>query len=228
MKSFKNMIFGLIAMSLFMFGFCFTSFAGSWRQENGSWRYIREDGSHPANEWMWIDGDVDGYAECYYFDGNGNCYINTTSPDGYSIDQNGAWTINGAVQRCISVKGNLGYYNKRTGLARYYNQQSGRIILSMYPDNVKFAVLTLDYPRRMVVTDGITGEATYTEKVFSIHFERFSENMRDGSQASWRAYENRNVTVVFIGGQPELSSAEGGQPLESVGFEGDNVKIYTN
>ena len=98
----------------------------------------------------------------------------------------------------------------------------------MYPDNVKFAVLTLDYPRRMVVTDGITGEATYTEKVFSIHFSRFSENMRDGSQASWRAYENRNVTVVFIGGQPELSSAEGGEPLESVGFKGDNVKIYTN
>ena len=33
---------------------------------------------------------------------------------------------------------------------------------------------------------------------------------------------------MFIGGQPELYSAEGGEPLESVGFEGDNVKIYTN
>ena len=56
--------------------------------------------------------------------------------------------------------------------------------------------------------------------------------MYDGSQASWRAYENRNVTVVFIGGQPKLYSAEyraeGGEPLDSVGFKGDNVKIYIN
>ena len=47
-------------MTLFMIGFCITSFAGSWKQENGSWRYIREDGSYPVNEWVWIDGNLDG------------------------------------------------------------------------------------------------------------------------------------------------------------------------
>ena len=143
---------------------------------------------------------MDGYAECYRFDENGNCYINTTTPDGYTVDQNCAWTVNGAVQRCISVTGNLGYYDKRTGLAQYYNQQSGRIILSMYPDTT----------------------------VSRIHFRNASENTPDGSFVSWRGYEGKNVTIAFVGGEPELYSTEGGEPLDAVGYMGVNVKIYTN
>ena len=228
MKLYKKIFFGLFVMTLFMIGFCITSFAGSWKQENGSWRYIREDGSYPVNEWVWIDGNLDGYAECYRFDENGNCYINTTTPDGYTVDQNCAWTVNGAVQRCISITGNLGYYDKRTGLAQYYNQQSGRIILSMYPDNINFAILTLNKPRHMVVTDGVTLEDRRVTTVSRIHFRNASENTPDGSFVSWRGYEGKNVTITFVGGEPELYSTEGGEPLDAVGYMGVNVKIHTN
>ena len=51
-----------------------------------------------AASWQWLDGDGDGVAECYYFDDNGNMLANTTTPDGYIVDSNGAWVVNGVVQ----------------------------------------------------------------------------------------------------------------------------------
>lgn len=147
-KHYKNILYSFFILCLLVLSFCFTSFAGSWKEEDGGWRYIKEDGSYPKSQWMWVDGNLDGYAECYYFDESGRCLINRTTPDGYTVDTNGSWTVNGAVQRKLSVSGTLGFYDKRTGLARYYGQQSGLIMLSMYQnENVQFAVLTLDSPR---------------------------------------------------------------------------------
>lgn len=45
-----------------------------------------------------LDGNGDGVAECYYFDGNGYMLANTTTPDGYTVNADGAWTVNGVVQ----------------------------------------------------------------------------------------------------------------------------------
>jgi len=50
------------------------------------------------NSWQWLDGNGDGAAECYYFDGNGYMLANTTTPDGYMVNADGAWMENGAVQ----------------------------------------------------------------------------------------------------------------------------------
>jgi len=49
--------------------------------------------------WHWIKG-ADGQERCYYFNPNsdgfrGRVLKNTTTPDGYAVDANGAWTING-------------------------------------------------------------------------------------------------------------------------------------
>ena len=38
------------------------------------------------------------WRECYYFGPNGYIYTSTTTPDGYTVDENGAWTVNGTVQ----------------------------------------------------------------------------------------------------------------------------------
>ncbi|WP_455010676.1 hypothetical protein [Oribacterium sinus] len=47
--------------------------------------------------WQWIDGN------CYYLDlqgqNEGALYRNTTTPDGFTVDQEGRWTVNGAVQK---------------------------------------------------------------------------------------------------------------------------------
>lgn len=51
--------------------------------------------------WNWITGS-DGLQRCYFFktesDGTrGSLYRNTTTPDGYTVDATGAWTVNGQV-----------------------------------------------------------------------------------------------------------------------------------
>lgn len=75
-----------------------TVLAGQWVQENNDFKYQEDNGSYPANTWKWIDGNNDGVAECYYFDGNGYMLTNTTTPDGYQVNASGAWVVNGVVQ----------------------------------------------------------------------------------------------------------------------------------
>ncbi len=80
-----------------------TSFAGIWKSDANGWWYLNDDGSYPTNGWYWIDGNNDGVAESYYFNENGYCLINTVTPDGYTVDVNGAWTVDGIVQTQIST-----------------------------------------------------------------------------------------------------------------------------
>ena len=75
-----------------------TAFAGGWKQDSTGWWYQREDGSYPNNGWEWIDGNGDNISECYYFNQEGYCLMNTQTPDGYQVDENGAWIINGVIQ----------------------------------------------------------------------------------------------------------------------------------
>ena len=45
-----------------------------------------------------LDGNKDGMYECYAFDSNGYMYADTTTPDGYTVNKEGAWTIGNSVQ----------------------------------------------------------------------------------------------------------------------------------
>lgn len=75
-----------------------TVFAGTWKQDSKGWWYQNDNASYPVSQWQWIDGNNDGTAECYYFNSEGYCLINTTTPDGYTVNADGAWTINGIIQ----------------------------------------------------------------------------------------------------------------------------------
>lgn len=76
--------------------------SGSWRQGTGEhagqWWYERTDGTYPSSCWRWIDANDDGYAECYYFDSEGWMLSSSTTPDGYYVNRDGAWTENGERQ----------------------------------------------------------------------------------------------------------------------------------
>ena len=78
-----------------------TAFAGmgSWQQNETGWWWQRTDGSYPASEWKWIDGNGDGTVESYYFDQNGYLITNATTPDGYTVNADGAWVVDGVVQK---------------------------------------------------------------------------------------------------------------------------------
>ncbi len=69
-----------------------------WVQDQTGYWWRNPDGTFPTNGWLWLDGNKDGIAECYYFDGNGYCLLNAVTPDGYRVNENGAWTVNGVVQ----------------------------------------------------------------------------------------------------------------------------------
>lgn len=72
-----------------------------WIQTASGWYYTGSDG-HLVTGWRWIKGS-DGLSRCYYFsttsdETQGRMYTNATTPDGYTVNSNGAWTVNGTVQ----------------------------------------------------------------------------------------------------------------------------------
>ena len=75
-----------------------TAFAGQWVQNTTGWWWQEDNGSYPVSQWKWLDGNKDGIYECYAFDSNGYMYADTTTPDGYTVNKEGAWTIGNSVQ----------------------------------------------------------------------------------------------------------------------------------
>ena len=51
-----------------------------------------------AAGWQWIDGNNDGVSECYYIDDEGKMLTGTTTPDGFTVNEQGAWVENGVVK----------------------------------------------------------------------------------------------------------------------------------
>ncbi|WP_238917273.1 N-acetylmuramoyl-L-alanine amidase [Clostridium sp. YIM B02555] len=81
-------------------------YKNAWKQINGEWYYFDNDGYAMCNawikwqdkwyrlrdncmmakkQWLWVEG------ECYCFDDTGAMYENCTTPDGYRVDETGAW-----------------------------------------------------------------------------------------------------------------------------------------
>ena len=75
--------------------------ATGWMDVNGSKYYLfpNSDGwkGRMLTGWQWIDGN------CYYLDSQGQnegaLYRNSTTPEGFTVDAEGRWVVNGAVQK---------------------------------------------------------------------------------------------------------------------------------
>ena len=93
----KKMLVGILSTALAM-SMSMTAFAGQWQSDTNGWWWQNDNGSYPANTWQWIDGNNDGTAESYYFNEQGYCLMNTTTPDGYTVNPAGAWVVDGVVQ----------------------------------------------------------------------------------------------------------------------------------
>ena len=92
--------FGLFCiLTSFLFLFSDTTKA-DWAKgvAKNAWWFDFGNGDYFKSSWQWIDGNQDGIAECYCFDENGWMYENTITPDGYTVNENGAWTVSNIVQ----------------------------------------------------------------------------------------------------------------------------------
>ena len=64
--------------------------------------------------WIWINGN------CYYYQNAVTVLKNTTTPDGYTVDDQGRWTVNGAIQT-------NGYGNYTMGTSDYNGKSNDEI-----------------------------------------------------------------------------------------------------
>lgn len=93
----------LLAAAAFVTAFSSPAFAEGWKHDDAGnyWTYEKSDGTEAKNEWLWIDGNNDRIAECFYFDSNGKMLSNTTAPDGSKVNANGEWVSEGNVMHSI-------------------------------------------------------------------------------------------------------------------------------
>lgn len=101
-----------------------SAFAGEWKTSSGGWWYQNDDGSYFASGWQWIDG------KCYCFDENGYCLINTVTPDGYYVDESGAWIVDGVVQTAAQAGGSETGSETGTDASGIFAQSAGTYYFS--------------------------------------------------------------------------------------------------
>lgn len=94
----RKKILTLVAAAAMTMAMSVTAFAAGWMQNDTGWWWDNGNGTWASNNWYWLDGNNDGIQECYYFGMDGYMYADTTTPDGYTVNADGAWTINGVVQ----------------------------------------------------------------------------------------------------------------------------------
>ena len=68
MKKWKMILTAAMPLAMAL---SFPAFAGEWHEDMNGWWYENDDGSYCRNGWDWIDGDHDGWAQCYYFGNSG-------------------------------------------------------------------------------------------------------------------------------------------------------------
>ena len=101
-KAIKKLAILMIAICLSVSS-SILSLANDWEQNDKGrwWQY--DDGSYPVSEWLWIDDDNDDIYECYYYNQDGYLLVNTITPDNCTVNEYGAWVVDGVVQEMADV-----------------------------------------------------------------------------------------------------------------------------
>lgn len=91
----------IILSILFTLLFCSTIFAGEWKNDEHGTRYLRDDGTYATGWYQDIDG-------IWYFMDIDTGYLlkNTITPDGYHVNESGAW-----IQEEIMANKEINYDN---------------------------------------------------------------------------------------------------------------------
>lgn len=102
----SKIIFLFLLLSIL---YAIPTFALGWARgiSKNAWWYDLGNGNYHKSSWQWLDGNNDGISECYHFDNHGWMDENTITPDGYTVNISGAWTVNNVVQtRSVNTETN--------------------------------------------------------------------------------------------------------------------------
>ena len=172
-----------------------TAFAGQWVQNTTGWWWQEDNGSYPVSQWKWLDGNKDGIYECYAFDSNGYRYANTTPPDGYTVNADGAWTIGNSVQ--LKYQKDMDSQNN-SGNASDNNQSTSSDDSTVYTnEDMVGTFMTNDENREdyfeLMLGAGDSIAAFYYDTDGDTHIYNFSKV----SNTKYRDSSNsRNLTIV--------------------------------
>lgn len=94
---------------------------GWYKNKYGLWMYYSNDindgglgKSYIRDKWQWIDADLDGKAECYYFNGDG-IMLSDTDVSGYHLNADGKWCKDSLVY--------IAYWDENKGKYIYDNKE---------------------------------------------------------------------------------------------------------
>ena len=219
MKS-KNLmtVFATLALAAAM---TMTTWAAGWQQNANGWWWENTDGTRPVNTWQWIDGNNDGVAECYYFDTNGYMVANTMQDD-YTINGEGAWTVNGVVQtQETRVNDSTNTLNSDNGGYNSYGCSISAldILRNSREENVKYGEIKVEdhgvglavtYANGFIVGYPYTGTSTY--KTVEVAPDR----------------TDLNGSYLFKYYDSNLTPAQAADMLQSSGFEKGINGAYVN
>ena len=213
MKGMKRVAALVIAASMVL-GSAFTSMAASWQQNATGWWWQNDDGTWPANEWRWLDGNNDGVAECYYFDSNGYMAANTTTPDGYQVNTDGAWVVNGAVQTQTTQPAQTTNADVMTGYNSDGLSNAAIDILNhTRSENTKYGVVKESVSAADVLV-------YYSNGLRALYLNDAGAEYNSGIATGYPEYVRSNVpTDLFEGVNNSIDSAdEAERNLEANGF----------
>lgn len=194
-----------------------TAFGAGWVQAGSGgpgetrWWYDLDGGQYYAGsaqtpQWQWIDGNGDGIAECYAFDESGWMYESTSTPDGYQVNEDGAWIENGQIQTREVEPG----YGGTGAAAADRSEQTGDASSAVGGEDVLIAVFSRTGNTRRAAgliqaqTDGDIFEIQPAESYpssYSATTERAQQEIAAGSlPALAEDVENFNeYEILFIG-----------------------------
>ena len=204
-KGRKMAVMGILA-GVLVAANAMSSFAGEWKQDDKGWWYQKDDRSWYCDGWQWIDGNGDGVSECYYFTNDGYVLTNTTTPDGYTVNGDGAWVENGSVKTQKSSQANenidqYDYWVKCYGIRIKKNpafQGITRMVLheAGFRYWVEFkgfdASNNLDTGISWMVADrlGKSDEEVRKDIYKQLESEKYTVKEYDANGSHWMAYED--------------------------------------
>lgn len=189
----------IIASMILSAAFSAVSFAGQWRQdERGLW-WENDDGSRLASCWQWLDGNLDGSTQCFYLGADGYAAVNTEI-NGFQLNEQGAWVVNGLVQnRNISLSNTAENRQAKAAYKAFLEKQEQDFIENKWYDPGTFFILDInqDGIDELLWWDGPWGGGGSAGPAIYAFYDGKVSQVGEGGRMDGMSYSRENKALMF-------------------------------